>query len=243
MLSLDINNDKLVTIKESCSVILNTNISNIKYELNDTNASILVFNNNNDISILNESGVINNSQVNICYLQLDRFDFKQNTNIVVKENSKLYVNTTYLGVKNKEIVFDLINDGSDSLVEIANNIVCLNDANFSLDCIGTIKKGSKRSICHQKSKCLTIEKPNKAKVLPILNIDENDVEASHSLSSGTIDDEIMFYMNSRGLDKKEALKLILESYLMPSEDYYRPYTNGEYIKEIANKKVEDICLI
>ena len=99
----------------------------------------------------------------------------------------------------------------------------------------------KRSKCHQKSHCLTIDNPKKARVLPVLNIDEDDVEASHSLSSGTIDEEILFYMNSRGLDKKNALNLILKSYLMPNDNYYDAFDSGKLIQEKAIQKVDEIC--
>ena len=81
----------------------------------------------------------------------------------------------------------------------------------------------------------------RARVLPVLNIDENDVEASHSLASGTIDEEILFYMNSRGMDKKDALNLILRSYLMPGDDNYGSFEQGKEIQERAISKVDEIC--
>ena len=78
-------------------------------------------------------------------------------------------------------------------------------------------------------------------MLPVLNIDECDVEASHSLSSGTIDEEVLFYMNSRGLSQTNALSLLLHSYLMPDDEFYKIFENGEMIKEKAASKVENIC--
>ena len=50
-------------------------------------------------------------------------------------------------------------------------------------------------------------------------------------------------MNSRGLSKKEALKLFLTSYLMPNEEFYKEYEDGLKINEIARKKVEKICMM
>ena len=43
---------------------------------------------------------------------------------------------------------------------------------------------------------------------PILEIEENDVKASHGSSIGKIDDDTMFYLCSRGLTKNEATHLI-----------------------------------
>ena len=241
MPSIEINDNKCVTINESCTIILKNKNIDIEYELIDGNYSILVFNDFNDDVVLNEHGTVRNSSVKINYLQLDKFDLNQYTKINVNRNSSLTVNTTYLATKNKTVTYDLFNCEEDSNVDIFNNIVCLKEANFSLECIGTIKKGAKRSKCHQKTNCLTFDSPNKAKVLPVLNIDENDVEASHSLSSGTLDEDILFYMNSRGLNKKEALNLILKSYLMPNDNYYDEFEQGKIIQEEAIKKVDEIC--
>lgn len=243
MPSIVINDDKLVKINESSTIILNNSNINIEYDFLDGQYSVLIFNDYDGDLIMNDTGNITNSNVKINYLQLDKYDLKQNTNIVVNNNSSLDIHTTYLAIKNKKIVFDLFNFKSDSSVDITNNIVCLDNSDFSLDCIGTIVKGAKRSKCHQHSHCLTIDNPKKARVLPVLNIDENDVEASHSLSSGTIDEEILFYMNARGLSSKQALNLILKSYLMPNDDYYNEFELGKQIQEKAIKKVDDICLM
>lgn len=241
MPSIEINNDSLVKINSSSTIILKNNKINIEYDFSDNEYNVLIFNDYEGDVELNDSGNINNSTVKINYLQLDKYNLKQNTSIDVNENSSLEVNTTYLATNNKEVVFDLYNKSHDSNVDITNNIVCLQDSSFSLDCIGTIVKGAKRSKCHQKSHCLTIDNPKKARVLPVLNIDEDDVEASHSLSSGTIDEEILFYMNSRGLDKKNALNLILKSYLMPNDNYYDAFDSGKLIQEKAIQKVDEIC--
>lgn len=241
MPSIEINNDSLVKINSSSTIILKNNKINIEYDFSDNEYNVLIFNDyEGDVELI-DSGNINNSTVKINYLQLDKYNLKQNTSIDVNENSSLEVNTTYLATNNKEVVFDLYNKSHDSNVDITNNIVCLQDSSFSLDCIGTIVKGAKRSKCHQKSHCLTIDNPKKARVLPVLNIDEDDVEASHSLSSGTIDEEILFYMNSRGLDKKNALNLILKSYLIPNDNYYDAFESGKLIQEKATQKVDEIC--
>ena len=213
MSSICINDSKEVLIDSSCTIITDCSEVNIRYDLKDGEYAILIFNDYKGNVTLHDSGKIENADVKI----------------------------NYLGFGNKNIVFDLYNNGSDSSIDIYNNIVCLEKSDFSMDCIGTIVKGAKRSKCHQSTHCLTMDSPKRARVLPVLNIDENDVEASHSLASGTIDEEILFYMNSRGLNKKEALNLILRSYLMPSDDYYKAFDRGSEIQERAISKVDEIC--
>ena len=241
MPSITVDNEETLKIVSSSTIIIKSGKADIEYDLKDGDYAILIFNDSDKDLVINDHGQIDNASVTINYLQLDDHDLIQRSNIDVNKGSSLKVNATYLGSRNKDIIFDLINAGPDSLIDITSNIVCLDEASFKLDCIGTINRGSKRARCHQANHCLTIGNPKKAAVLPVLNIDENDVEASHSLSSGTIDEEILFYMNSRGLSAKEALNLILRSYLMPDEHFYDEFIDGKAIQEMAVKKVDDLC--
>ena len=235
--------DKLVLDANESStftLLLKGENIDIEYHLSDGEYNILVFNDTNNLK-LKESGYIKNGSLKITYLELNNYTFKQENKLEVYKDSVLTIDSVYLGVDTKDIVFDILNAESLSEVNISNNVVCLNDADFTLSIIGNIKKGSKYCKCHQKSRCLTFENPKKAKILPILNIDECDVEASHSLSSGTIDEDVLFYMNSRGLTFSEALLLLIHSYLMPDDEFYKQFENGDLIKEKASKKVETIC--
>lgn len=232
-LDLSLNKSEVITI------ILDKDLT-INYDLNDGEYKFLIFNNSSSDLTFKEKGSIKNSDVTINFLELNNNNLIHNEEIEVYRGSHLTVNTTYLGVKNKKVDFNLINKERDSSVDISNNVVCFNDADFTMNVVGKIVNGAKNSKCHQKSRCLTFESPKQSKILPVLLIDENDVEASHSLSSGTIDEDVLFYMNSRGLNKKEALSLLLYSYLMPNEEFYKEYDALD-LKEIADKKVNDIC--
>lgn len=232
---LELNESSTITL------VINSNSINIDYELKDGEYRILVFNNTNEPLNIFEKGNVINSTCNITYIELNDKKYKQVNTMRIYKNSTLNINSIYLGINSKDITFDMYNLESNSNVTITNNVVCLDDADFSLNIIGNIVKGAKQSKCHQKSQCLTFGKPKKAKVLPVLNIEENDVEASHSLSSGTIDEEVLFYMNARGLSGKDALSLLLTSYLMPNIEFYKEYEDGMKIKEIAEKKVDLKC--
>lgn len=48
---------------------------------------------------------------------------------------------------------------------------------------------------------------------PILLVESHDVEASHSCKMEKISDEKLFYLRSRGLDRENALHMILQSYI------------------------------
>jgi Fe-S cluster assembly protein SufD len=54
-----------------------------------------------------------------------------------------------------------------------------------------------------------------ANSIPALEIDNNEVKASHGATVGQIDEEQLFYLRSRGLSQEEAEHLIVNGFLMP----------------------------
>ena len=62
---------------------------------------------------------------------------------------------------------------------------------------------------------LLLSKKAHADAEPALEIMTDDVRASHSATVTRIQDEKVFYLQSRGLNKKEAIKLIARGYLEP----------------------------
>jgi len=220
--------------------VVNSSLS-FKCQLNNGDYHLLIFFDNIDDIEYKENIILNMANAHITYVELNDKCLNQHSTVILNKDCEVNIYTTYLGIKNKDIIFDINHAGSNSNSLIRNNVVCFDKSHFSMDVIGSIDKGSKNSACHQKSHCLTIGNPKMARILPVLNIDENDVEASHSLSCGTIDDEIMFYMNARGLSKKDALQLLLVSYLMPNEEFYNDYEGGQEIHLKATGKAEKVC--
>lgn len=233
-IDLDLNKSDIITI------ILEHDLE-INYHFENGHYKVLIFNDAKKAISLKEKGQIINSDVEINYLELNSYDFKHENILEVNSYSNLKINSIYLGFNNKDISFYLINKEHDSKIDIQNRVVCLNSADLKMKIIGKIFKKATKSKCHQRSNCLTFGEPSNCKIEPILLIDENDVEASHSLSCGTISDDVLFYMNSRGLDKKASLILLLQSYLIPNDDFYLEFVDGLKIKELCKKKVMDIC--
>ena len=50
-------------------------------------------------------------------------------------------------------------------------------------------------------------------------------------------------MNSRGLNRKQALILMISSYLIPDDSFYEEYEKGNEINEIVKEKVNNLCLM
>ena len=113
---------------------------------------------------------------------------------------------------------NVVNFAPRTLGEIRNFAVVLASGRLMIDAIGKIVKGAYRSKSHQTSRALSFEEGQKSTILPELLIDENDVEASHAMSIGRVDDEQLYYMMSRGLSLAQCTALLSAGYLMPVAD-------------------------
>ena len=60
---------------------------------------------------------------------------------------------------------------------------------------------------------MLLSKDAKADAIPSLEIENNDVKATHSASVAQINDDQMFYLMSRGLDENNSKKLMIDGFL------------------------------
>lgn len=72
-----------------------------------------------------------------------------------------------------------------------------------------IEKEANGSDAYQSNHTLTIGENPTVDITPILEIKSNDIRrCTHGTTIGKVDEEMVFYMNSRGLDEKDTLKLL-----------------------------------
>ena len=78
---------------------------------------------------------------------------------------------------------------------------------------GTIdfKKGCEKATGNENEACMLLSDTAKSLALPMLLCSEEDVEGNHSSSSGKANDKELFYIMSRGFDKKSAMKLLVRA--------------------------------
>lgn len=113
---------------------------------------------------------------------------------------------------------ELIHHAPHTYGDMHNFAVTFNDGFYDTVAAGRIHKGCFGSESHQETRVLTMGKDHMAKVLPILYIDENDVKASHALTVGQPDAQQLYYLQSRGLSKEQAVGLLSIGYFMPVID-------------------------
>ena len=69
------------------------------------------------------------------------------------------------------------------------------------------------TVSNQISKGLLMDKDSKVNLTPILEINNDDVICSHGAASGKADEEILFYLASRGIAKADAERLYIQGFL------------------------------
>ena len=95
-----------------------------------------------------------------------------------------------------------------------------------------VPKGIKNCDASQKSKIINLT-DSECIINPNLYIDEYDVTASHSAWIGTFKREEIFYLESRGINKKDALNLLIKGFLTSNLDIIEE--EKENIKNILDK--------
>lgn len=123
------------------------------------------------------------------------------------------LNTIYLGKENQ--VFDLNYIGelrgkkSNIDIEVQGALKDTSKKHFK----GTIdfKKGCKKATGNENEACMLLSDTAKSIALPMLLCSEEEVEGNHSSSAGKIGEKELFYIMSRGFERKEAMKLMVRA--------------------------------
>jgi Fe-S cluster assembly protein SufD len=95
-----------------------------------------------------------------------------------------------------------------------------------------IHRDAQKSNAEQLSRNLLLAKSAEANVKPELIIDADDVKAKHGATIGQIDEDELFYMQSRGLTPEQSREMVIKSFVFASGD---TLPNGLY--EIFQTKV------
>lgn len=97
-----------------------------------------------------------------------------------------------------------------------------------------IEKNSHSTDCYLSHRTLMLSKKAKVNTIPCLEIESDDVKAGHAATIGKIDEELAFYLESRGLDKKSAKLLLIKNFL---ESEFKNIPDGKTQKFLI-KKIE-----
>lgn len=88
-----------------------------------------------------------------------------------------------------------------------------NGADLQINGLIKISASAKNTESFLDIRVLLLDDKSHADVRPQLEIQTNDVKASHAASISPVDPEQLFYLESRGLNKNQATNLIVDGFL------------------------------
>ena len=201
---------------------------------------MLVINDNNEEVTLHDCYNINQScQGIIAYSQLNNSPINADSYYRLS-GINASVQVLSVSISSCKKVFNQVTEhlASQTTANIDNYGVVLKDGFCNMVVKNIISKGYHNCSTHQTNRLLTYDKSATGKILPILYIDDNEVEASHACSLGQPDENQIYYLQSRGLSYSEALRLITIGYLLPITKVVDSEEINTILKEEIESKVQ-----
>ena len=188
--------------------------SNIKINIKE-NASLNLFELiNTDNSSKTTINLDKNSK-----LILNRFCNKNiiDNNIEVNlngENSKAEIIVSSISNDLQEIKINVNHNNKYTYSNIISNGITIKKGKLIFDIETKIEKGNINSSSNQDSKIITMDDISSGIINPKLIINEYDSNAKHSAYIGEFNKDDIFYLESRGIPKKECYKLMIKGFLI-----------------------------
>ncbi len=156
-----------------------------------------------------------------------RSNFNNNVFIFTKDNAKVYF-------KEQTIFYDNKSRADLCIKAFVNN-------NSFCECydIIDIEESLKNCSAFLDLKSFLLHKKAKAVMIPSLNIKTNQVKAGHSASISFLDDESIFYLQSRGLSKQKSQEMFLKGMV---DSVLQDLKNNELRNFLTNRYLDFINL-
>jgi Fe-S cluster assembly scaffold protein SufB len=108
------------------------------------------------------------------------------------------------------------NAAQATTAELHSKAVLMGESFCIMKGFAKIPFGSKNARSYVHEAGMLLDKSAYLESIPAMSIDENEVKATHSSATGPIDDELVFYLMSKGLDESKARKLLVEGFFSSS---------------------------
>lgn len=130
-------------------------------------------------------------------------------------NSDLTLLMLLLGKKEDKvkIQINVLHQNKETKSKVLVKGVIKDSAKVDFNGLVKIEPGSKNSNAWLCANLLLLSNKAKGRVVPSLEILENDIKAGHATTVGKVSDAELFYLISRGLSKRKAKNLIIQGFL------------------------------
>ncbi len=99
-----------------------------------------------------------------------------------------------------------------------------------------VSQDAQKTDAFQFNQNLLLSKNTEVNTKPELEIYADDVKCSHGATTGELDEEKLFYLRTRGLNKEEAKKILIEGFI---NELFEDVKNKELKKKLlfTSKKI------
>lgn len=205
-----------IDIKYSTTLYLDINTSTTKLKiginvLSNVNFKLFINVEGNDSKIRYTYNIDDNSNISVTkYNRVDNIKEMVEVNL-----NGIGANIDYLFKSictSKELYdYNIIHNTKNTISNIKNNLVNVSGS-ASVQISSSVDKNIIDCTCNQFNRIINLTN-NKCEIRPILYIDNDLVDANHSALIGDFEEDELFYLESRGISKKDAYNLLIKGFL------------------------------
>ena len=249
-LSEEITEKNIIVIEENSELLIEYTIKNKTAEANVINSFILKENSRCRIKELHFGD--ENASINVTNeIAIDMGASMVRTAVLLAEGENNitvngYLNGENAEISNNELFFGNKVHKSDSVTNILHaapktrsriNVRGIMLGASTSFVHGTVKivKSAVKSNTFLNAHALLLSKDATARIIPALEIENSDVQAGHSASAAPIEEEHIFYLMSRGIERENAEKIIAKGFVARALDDLDANDIEEIIKIIEEK--------
>ena len=151
---------------------------------------------------------------------------------LITEGVTLYYYYNNINYDNNKFSININHKVSNTHSEVFNHGVNVKTNKLDYFVNGIVPKSSSKCVCNQDNQIINMDN-GKSTILPILLIDNYDVDSNHGAYIGKFRDEELFYLMSRGISKEESYRLLLNGFLINTDSIDMSKIEL-FIKELEN---------
>lgn len=204
-----------------------------KIKLNITTSKTILDKNSADENVIIE--INENEQIQYVILAVGNFN-KDITFNIRGENAELEVIGICLLKNNEKINLNTIQSHKEKRSNSTNLIktILKDSSNFNFTGLIKIDKQAQQTNAFLTQNTLTLSDDTINHSVPSLEINADDVKASHAATTSFIDEESLYYLKSRGISQQESENLIIRGFINSAVDKIEDIK----IKKAVEEKVE-----
>ncbi len=158
---------------------------------------------------------------------------------IIGDDAELNMDSIYFGYNDHELnmLYNMNHFGKRTKSDVKVNGALRDSSHKSMKQTLDFRRGAVEASGSEEEYTILLDEDVRAISVPVLLANEDDIEGNHAASSGKIDQDLMFYIMTRGFDEREAETLIINSKFSSAISKL----GDEDLESILRTRVEEIA--